>query len=211
MHLEQFKGLLDQITQIVSFPLAIVNLVSKVSVFSLEQIHDWQNLSIVWHESLSNSVRAGNKSLQDFKSDGNDLWVSRIKSSLDWNNQLWNNWENLGTTLFKHIKYTLYSQESIWVHLFTDTLEEDWQVMMIVQLLDFYLPVDLVLRTVLNCNWQISSVVEEAEFTDWDLSSNNCSSSWLLDTWFVKWLVQTGTFSTKSITLLENGSASSSN
>lgn len=149
--------------------------------------------------------------MQDFQSDGDDLWVSGVKGGLDWDNQLWNDGKDLGTTLFKHIKYSLHSEESVWVHFFTDTLEEDWQVMMIVQLLDFDLPVDLVLWAVLNCNWQISSVVEEAELTNWDLSSVHSSCLWLLYGWFFSWLVQTCAFSSESITLLEDSSASGSN
>ena len=48
MHLKELEGLLDQVSEIVSFPLAIVNLVTKVEILSLEQVHDRQDLSVVW-------------------------------------------------------------------------------------------------------------------------------------------------------------------
>jgi hypothetical protein len=48
--------------------------------------------------------------------------------------------------------------------LFTDALEEDGQVMMIIELLNFNLPVNLVLGTMFNGNREITSVVESSEF-----------------------------------------------
>ena len=55
--------------------------------------------------------------------------------------------------------------------------------LVIVQLLDLDLPVDLVLWTVLNCNGQVSAVIEEAEFTDGNLPSANGTSLWYLNWW----------------------------
>ena len=72
--------------------------------------------------------------------------------TFDGNNELRNDWEYLGSSLLKHIEHTLHCQKSVWVLLLSDTLEEDGQVMMVVQLLDFDLPVDLVLGSVLNGN-----------------------------------------------------------
>ena len=84
--------------------------------------------------------------------------------TLDWNNELRNNWKYLSTSLFEHIKDTLHCEEPVWVLLLSDALEEDGQVMMVVKLLNFNLPVDLVLRAMLNGNWEIASVVESSEF-----------------------------------------------
>lgn len=153
MHFEQLKGLLDQVTQVVSFSLTIINFVTKVRVFGLEQVHDWQNLSVIWHQSFSNGVRAGYKCLQDFQGNGNNLWVSCVQSSLNWDNKLWDDWEYFCSTFLEHVEYTLHGQESVGIHFLSNSLEEDWQVMMIIQLLDFYFPIDLVLWTMLNCNW----------------------------------------------------------
>ena len=153
MHLKELQGLLDQISKIVSFPLAVVDFISEVCVLSLEQVHDWQDLSIVWHESFSDGVGASNEGLQDFECDSDNFWVSSVQSSLNWNNQLGNNWQDLGSSLLKHIKNTLDGKESVWVHFLSNTLEKDWQVMMVVELLNFYFPVDFVLRSMLDGYW----------------------------------------------------------
>ena len=83
--------------------------------------------------------------------------------TLNWNNELWDDWEDLGSTLFKHIENSLDGEESVWVLLLSHTLEEDWQVVMIVELGNIDLPVDSVLRSVLDGDWEISTVVEATE------------------------------------------------
>lgn len=60
--------------------------------------------------------------------------------------------EDLSTTLLQHVEDALDSQESVWVLLLTDTLEEDWQVMMIIELLNLHLPVNPILRAMLDGN-----------------------------------------------------------
>ena len=167
--------------------------------------------SVVGHKSLTDGVRASDEGLQDLEGDGNDLWVSSVQGSLDWDNKLRNDGQDLGATGLKHIEDTLHGEEAVWVSLLSDTLEEDGQVVVVIELLDLDFPLDAVLRAVLNCNWQISSVVEESEFTDWDLSSVHSSGLWLLYGWLFSWLVQTCAFSSESITLLEDGGSSSSN
>jgi len=92
MHFKKFQGLLDQISQVSGFPLTVINLITNVGVLSLEEVHDWKNLSVIWDESLTNGIRACNQGLQDFQSNSNNFWVSGIQSSFNWDNQLWNNW-----------------------------------------------------------------------------------------------------------------------
>ena len=98
--------------------------------------------------------------MQDFKGDSNNFWVSGVQSSLNWDNQLRNDWENLGTTFLEHVEDTLDSKESIWINLLSDTLEENRKVMMVIQLLDVDFPVDFVLWSMFNGNRKISSIVE---------------------------------------------------
>ena len=78
--LEKFKRCLDEFTQVLSFSLAVVNLVSHVSVLCLHEVEDWQNLAVVWHQGFSNGVRAGNEGLQDLKSDCNNLNIACVQS-----------------------------------------------------------------------------------------------------------------------------------
>jgi hypothetical protein len=161
VHLEQLKGLLDEITQVEAFSLAVIDLVTDVGVLGLEQVHDWKNLSVVWYECLTNGIRACNQCLQNLQANGDVFWVSCVQAGLDWNNQLWNNWKYLGTTLFEHVKYTLDSEEPVWVHFLSDTLEEDWQVVMVIELLDVNFPINFVLwGLMLNSHWQVSSVIK---------------------------------------------------
>lgn len=60
MDFEHFKSLLNKITKVGSFSLAVINLVTKVLVFNLEEIHHWKDLSIIGDEGLTNGVGAGN-------------------------------------------------------------------------------------------------------------------------------------------------------
>jgi hypothetical protein len=48
--------------------------------------------------------------------------------------------------------------------LLTDTFEENREVVVVVELLDLYFPVDLELGAVFDGDWKVSSVVEAAEF-----------------------------------------------
>ena len=111
--------------------------------------------------------------------------------TLDWDDQLRNNRENLSATLIQHVENTLHSEESIWILLFTDTLEENGQVMVIVKLVDLNFPVDLELRSVLNCNWEISSIVEAAELRRCNWSHVESSSFRLLRSRLFLGLVKT--------------------
>ena len=125
--------------------------------------------------------------------------------TLDWNNQLRNDWENLSTALLKHVKDTLNSEETVGILLFSNSLEEDGQVVVVVELLDTVLgfPLNLKLRSMLNSNGQVSSIVESSEFTGRDISSIERSSNWFLRCWSFLWFVETNGFSTKTFALLK--------
>ena len=76
--------------------------------------------------------------------------------------------------------------------------------MMVIQLLDFHLPVDLVLRTVLNGNGKISSVVESSELTGRYESRVESTSLGLLRHRSFLRLVQTNCLASEALALLEN-------
>jgi hypothetical protein len=52
---------------------------------------------------------------------------------------------------------------------------------MVVELLDLDLPLDLVLGSVLNGDWEITSVVEKSELRNGNTSTNGSTSLGLLD------------------------------
>ena len=178
MHLEQFQGLLNQVTEVVSLSLAIVNAVAHVHIPRLKQVHDRQDLAVVRYQSFANRVGACYQCLQDFQRDCDDLRITRIQRRLDRNNQLWDDWQHLGTALFEHIEYALHCKETVWIHFFADSFEENGHVVMIVKLLNFDLPVDSVLRTVLYRNGQVTAVVEESKLAHWNLPAVDGTSAW---------------------------------
>lgn len=91
--------------------------------------------------------------------------TSNLKLTLDWDDQLRDNGQDLRATLLEHVEDTLNGEETVGVVLFTDTLEEDREVMMVVKLFNVDLPVNFVLGSVFNSNRHVSSVVETAELT----------------------------------------------
>ena len=100
--------------------------------------------------------------------------------TLDGNDELGNDGKNFGTTLLEHVENALHSEESVWVLLLTDALEEDGQVMVIVKLLNLNLPIDTILRAVLNSDGEVTAVVESAELRGRDVSFVESTGSWLL-------------------------------
>ena len=58
VHLEHFESLLDEVTEVLLLALRVVDVVAHVQVLSLEEVHDGQNLTVVGHEGLANSVTA---------------------------------------------------------------------------------------------------------------------------------------------------------
>ena len=73
--------------------------------------------------------------------------------TFDGDDQLGNHGQHLGSSLLKHVEYSLNSKESVWVLLLSDALEEDGQVVVVVKLLDFNFPVYFILRSMFNSNW----------------------------------------------------------
>ena len=80
VHLEQFERRNDHVTQALTLALAVVDLVSLVQVLGLEEVHDGENLTVVWHEGLADGVAAKDKVLQDVEGGGNDGGVTGVQS-----------------------------------------------------------------------------------------------------------------------------------
>ena len=78
--LEHLEGLLDQVAQVQTLPLAVVDLVTDVGVALLEKVHHGQNLSVVGNQGLSDGVGASHECLQDFEGDGDDFTVTSVQS-----------------------------------------------------------------------------------------------------------------------------------
>jgi len=209
--LEHLKGLLDKVTNVESLTLRVVDLVTKVGVVHLQQVHDGEDLAVVGDEGLTDGVGAGNERLEDFEGDGNNLGVAGVQGSLDWDNKLGNDGEDLGTTLLEHVKDTLHGKEAVGVLLFADTLEEDGEVMMVIELHNVDLPLDFVLGAVLNGDGKISAVVEAAELRGDDGAAEHGTSVGLLGNGLVLRHKEGAGLATDTIALLKGRFASSSN
>lgn len=108
---------------------------------------------------------------------GNHIGVTGVKCRLNRDNELGDNGEDLSITLLKEIEDTLNGKESVRILLLTDTLHEDRKVMMVIKLVDFDFPGNLVGGTVLDLDGKISAVVESTELTGRNNSASNGSSS----------------------------------
>jgi len=181
MLLEEFEGALDEVTHVHVLTLVVLDLVSEVLVSGLEEVEDGKDLSVVGHQSFTDGVRTDNEGLEDLKGHGDDLMVSGVEGSFDWNDELGDNWEHLSSSLLKHVEDSLDGEESVGVGLLADTLKEDGEVMVVVELLDIHFPVDFVLGPVFHGDGKVSSVVEASELRGGNrsaLSSTGFRSGW---------------------------------
>ena len=55
-----------------------------------------------------------------------------LRLTLDWDDELWDNWKDFGSSFFKHVESSLDGEESVWLLLLSDSFEEDWEVVMVV-------------------------------------------------------------------------------
>ena len=81
MHLKHLKGWLDEVTQVLTLSLAVINLITKVVIANLKQVKHRQNLSVVGDEGLADSVTARDKGLQNLQGDCNNFGVASVQSS----------------------------------------------------------------------------------------------------------------------------------
>lgn len=119
--------------------------------------------------------------MQDLEGDGNDVWVTSVQSGLDRDDELRNNWKDFGSALFKHVESSLDGEESVWFLLLANSFKENWKVVMVVKRHDVNLPQKLILmRTMVDGDWEVTSVVETAEFRWWHETFVCGSGFWLL-------------------------------
>ena len=59
VYFEHLECLLDQVTEVSCFALAVIYLVTEVLVLDLEKVKNWENLTIVGYEGFTDSVGAG--------------------------------------------------------------------------------------------------------------------------------------------------------
>ena len=79
MCLEELESLDNQVAKVLSLALTVVDSITLVQVLGLEEIHDWENLTVVWHEGLTDGVAAEDEVLQDVEGGGNDGGVTSVQ------------------------------------------------------------------------------------------------------------------------------------
>ena len=77
--LEKLESLDNQVAKVLSLALTVVDLITLVQVLGLEEVHDGENLTVVWHEGLADGVAAKDKVLQDVEGGGNDGGVTGVQ------------------------------------------------------------------------------------------------------------------------------------
>lgn len=205
MLLEEFESGLDEVTQVLRFTLGVVDLVSEVHVLGLEEVEDGEDLSVVGHEGFSDGIGAEDELLENLEGHLDDFKIAGVKGGLDWDNQLRDDGEDLGTTLLEHVEDSLDREEPVGVDLLTDTFEEDGEVMMVIQLGHINFPVNFVLGSVVDGDGEISSVVEASELTAGDGSGLNSSGFRGGKSGLALGLGETGGLTSTAVSLLEGG------
>ena len=80
VRLEEFESLDNQVTEVLTLALTVVDSITLVQVLGLEEVHDGENLTVVGHEGLADGVAAEDKLLQDVEGGGNDEGVTSVQS-----------------------------------------------------------------------------------------------------------------------------------
>jgi len=140
VQLEHFESRDNEVTEVLSLALTVVNLVSLVKVLSLEEVHDGEDLTVVGHKGFSDSVTAHDELLQDLEGSGDHIMVARVKRGLDRDDELRDDGKDLSVSVVEEVEDTLDGKESVGILLLTDTLHEDGEVMMVVELADLDFP-----------------------------------------------------------------------
>lgn len=150
-------------------------------VIILEDVENGQNLSVVRDESLADHIGRTYQVLKDFQGGAHDFAVSRIQSFLDRDDQLWNNGQGLAGTMLKHIMHSLSGEKFMRVRRFRESLEKQRKIVMVVELLDFNLPCDLVaLRVVFQSDRKVAPFITLPKFCRLWCSLLKCPCDWCL-------------------------------
>jgi hypothetical protein len=133
------------------------------------------------------------------------LKLTALVLTLNRDDKLGDDREDLGPALLEHVEDTLHGQEAVRVLLFADALEEDGQVVVVVELLDLNFPVDAELGTVLDGDGEVSAVVETTELRRGDRAAVESAGLGLLRSGLFLGLVQADHLAAEALTLLKSG------
>lgn len=115
-----------------------------------------------------------------------DFTITSIQSIFQWNNELWNDWEDLFSTILQHVPAANFSEHGVRMFLFAEswnrshtedvnnklvgntvkslpTVEKHRQVVVKVKLVHFNFPLDAARVVVVNLHRKIAAFVELPE------------------------------------------------
>lgn len=179
----------------------------------LVEVEDGKDLPVVGNESFSNCLGASDESLENLESDRDDSGVSSIQGGLDGDDQLRDDWEHSGLAVLEKLEDSLDGEESVRILLFSESFEEDGQVVMVVKFCKVHVVDPLQSASsssVLHNNWEVSSIVVSSEFRELDVSLLSGSSLWFCNASSFSLLIETEGLSPDSGTLLQHWAASNS-
>lgn len=168
---------------------------------SLQVTRDCKILRVIAIISGSRVLRAA----KPRQSDLNFVTVveTMFELTFNWDDELGNDRKHLGSTLLEHVEDTLDGEETVGILLFTDTFEEDGQVMVVIELHNVDFPEDSVLGSVLDGDGKVTTVVEASEFTGNDGAAVNGTSNGLLNDGLSDGFQKGSCLSTKAFSFLK--------
>jgi len=162
--LKDLERLLDEVSNVFPLLLAVVDTISGVQVLVLEDVHDGEDLAVVWDERLAHEVGGDHQVLQDLEGGAQHLVVPHAQRVLDGDDELRDDREDLGAAVLQHVVDALAREELVRVRRLAQAVEEQGEVVVVVQLLNLHLPCDFVsLCVVLEGNGEVAALVELAE------------------------------------------------
>mmetsp|Transcript_85931 Transcript_85931/g.192114 ORF Transcript_85931/g.192114 Transcript_85931/m.192114 type:complete len:262 (-) Transcript_85931:297-1082(-) len=164
VHLEKLEGLVDEVPDVYSFALRVVDLIANIGTIVLVNVEDWQDLPVVRDKGLADHIPAEHQGLQDLENRGHDLRVPSVQGGLHGDNELRHDRQDLGATFLQHVIGALHRQEAIGIFLLAATVKEDGQVVVVVELVDVHLPCDLPADGAMeDLDGEIATVIKAAE------------------------------------------------
>ena len=77
--LEELESLDNQVAKVLTLALTVVDSITLVQVLGLEEVHDGENLTVVWHEGLTDGVAAEDEGLEDVEGCGDNLMITGVQ------------------------------------------------------------------------------------------------------------------------------------
>lgn len=135
--LKRLQSFVDEVTNILSLLLPVVNLITAVKVLLFENVEYRKDLPVVWHERFADELLRVYQLLQDLQSNADNHRISCVQRRLDWNDELRDDRENFLSTMLQHVLNTSTCKEVVWVCNLAETIKEERQVVVKVKLFNF--------------------------------------------------------------------------